>query len=69
MVEETKDPEKIFPKMMFTGLGIACLFYVLVVVAVVAVLPLDYDSGDEGSCCTSSNSARRRCRSTRSSRI
>ena len=48
MVEETKNPEKIFPKMMFSGLGIACLIYVLVVVAVVAVLPLDYDSGDEG---------------------
>jgi APA family basic amino acid/polyamine antiporter len=48
MVEETKEPQKIFPRTMFTGLGIACLFYVLVVVAVVAVLPLDYDSGDEG---------------------
>jgi amino acid transporter len=34
---------------MLTGLGIACLIYVLVVVAVIAVLPLDYDdSGDEG---------------------
>ena len=48
MVEETKEPEKIFPKMMLTGLGLACLIYVLVVVAVIAVLPLDYDSGDEG---------------------
>ncbi|MBM7416010.1 MULTISPECIES: APC family permease [Nocardiaceae] len=48
MVEETKEPEKIFPKMMLSGLGIACLIYVLVVVAVIAVLPLDYDSGSEG---------------------
>ncbi|CAM2856635.1 APC family permease [Skermania piniformis] len=48
MVEETKNPEKIFPRMMLTGLGIACLIYILVVVAVVAVLPLDYNSGDEG---------------------
>lgn len=48
MVEETKKPEKIFPRMMLTGLGLACLIYVLVVVAVIAVLPLDYDSGSEG---------------------
>ncbi|HEY5854435.1 MAG TPA: APC family permease [Aldersonia sp.] len=48
MVEETKNPERIFPKMMLSGLGIACLIYVLVVVAVIAVLPLDYESGSEG---------------------
>ena len=48
MVEETKEPQKIFPKVMLSGLGLACLIYVLVVVAVIAVLPLDYDSGDEG---------------------
>ncbi|MCE5288981.1 MAG: APC family permease [Nocardiaceae bacterium] len=48
MVEETKNPQKIFPRTMFTGLGIACLLYVLVVVAVVTVLPLDYDAGSEG---------------------
>ncbi len=48
MVEETKNPERIFPKMMLSGLGIACLIYVLVVVAVITVLPLDYDSGSEG---------------------
>lgn len=48
MVEEVKEPQKIFPKMMLSGLGLACLIYVLVVVAVIAVLPLDYDSGDEG---------------------
>ncbi|NPC95412.1 APC family permease [Nocardioides sp. zg-DK7169] len=39
MVEETKDPLKIFPRMMFTGLGIAALVYVLVAISVVAVIP------------------------------
>lgn len=48
MVEETKKPERIFPKMMLTGLGVTCLIYILVVVAVIAALPLDYDSGSEG---------------------
>ena len=38
MVEETKEPERIFPKMMLTGLGIAVVVYMLVAVAVVAVL-------------------------------
>jgi APA family basic amino acid/polyamine antiporter len=39
MVEETKDPARIFPKMMFTGLGIAVIIYMLVAVSVVAVIP------------------------------
>jgi basic amino acid/polyamine antiporter, APA family len=39
MVEETKDPERIFPRMMFTGLGIAVIIYMLVAVSVVAVIP------------------------------
>ena len=38
MVEETKDPERIFPKVMLTGLGIAVILYMLVAVAVVSVL-------------------------------
>ena len=38
MVEETKDPERIFPRMMLTGLGIAVIIYMLVAVSVVAVL-------------------------------
>ncbi|GAA1523732.1 APC family permease [Nocardioides humi] len=41
MVEETKDPERIFPRMMLTGLGIAVLIYMLVAVSVVAVIPAD----------------------------
>lgn len=38
MVEETQNPQKIFPKTMLTGLGIALVFYVLVAIAVVSVL-------------------------------
>ncbi|GAA1475902.1 APC family permease [Nocardioides aestuarii] len=40
MVEETKDPQKIFPRTMLTGLGIAVVLYMLVAVSVVMVLPL-----------------------------
>ncbi|HEX4905923.1 MAG TPA: APC family permease, partial [Acidimicrobiales bacterium] len=40
MVEETHEPEKIFPKVMLTGLGIAVVIYMLVAVSVVMVLPL-----------------------------
>src|SRR4051794_25653035 len=39
MVEETREPERIFPRVMFTGLGIAVLFYVLVAISVIAVIP------------------------------
>ena len=38
MVEETKDPQRIFPRTMLTGLGIAVLLYMLVAVSVVSVL-------------------------------
>ncbi|MGI8646552.1 MAG: APC family permease [Nocardioides sp.] len=40
MVEETKEPERIFPRTMFTGLGIAVVLYMLVAISVVMVLPL-----------------------------
>ncbi|QBR94224.1 APC family permease [Nocardioides euryhalodurans] len=40
MVEEVKEPEKIFPRIMLTGLGIAVVIYMLVAVSVVLVLPL-----------------------------
>ena len=39
MVEETKDPMRIFPRVMLTGLGIAVVFYILVAISVVAVIP------------------------------
>lgn len=38
MVEETKDPERIFPRTMITGLGIAVIIYMLVAITVIAVL-------------------------------
>jgi APA family basic amino acid/polyamine antiporter len=38
MVEETQEPEKIFPRTMLTGLGIAVIIYMLVAVSVVSVL-------------------------------
>ncbi len=41
MVEETENPEKIFPRTMLTGLGIAVILYMLVAVSVVAVLTSD----------------------------
>jgi basic amino acid/polyamine antiporter, APA family len=41
MVEETQEPERIFPRTMLTGLGIAVIIYMLVAVSVVAVLTDD----------------------------
>ncbi len=39
MVEETHEPERIFPRVMLTGLGIAVVIYMLVAISVVVVLP------------------------------
>jgi amino acid transporter len=41
MVEETKEPERIFPRTMFLGLAIAAVLYILVAVSVVSVLSAD----------------------------
>jgi APA family basic amino acid/polyamine antiporter len=41
MVEETREPERIFPRTMLTGLGVAVVIYMLVAVSVVAVLTSD----------------------------
>ena len=38
MVEETKDPLRIFPRTMLIGLGIAAVLYILVAISVVSVL-------------------------------
>ncbi|MGH3346375.1 MAG: APC family permease [Nocardioides sp.] len=38
MVEETQEPERIFPRTMLTALGIAVILYMLVAVSVVTVL-------------------------------
>lgn len=41
MVEETQEPERIFPRTMITGLGIAVVIYMLVAISVVTVLTDD----------------------------
>ncbi|GAA3714898.1 APC family permease [Nonomuraea antimicrobica] len=40
MAEETKNPARIFPRMMLTGLGITGVIYVLVSICAVAVVPV-----------------------------
>ncbi len=40
MAEETKDPVKIFPKVMLTGLGITAVIYVLISICAVAIVPI-----------------------------
>ncbi len=39
MAEEVQEPERIFPRVMLTGLGISVLIYMLVAISVVAVVP------------------------------
>jgi len=41
MAEETKDPSRIFPKIMLTGLSITGMIYVLVSISAVALVPVD----------------------------
>ncbi|NUP22950.1 MAG: APC family permease [Streptomyces sp.] len=40
MAEETREPARVFPRMMLTGLGVTGLIYVLVSVCAVAVVPV-----------------------------
>ncbi|MGH3354663.1 MAG: APC family permease [Nocardioidaceae bacterium] len=40
MAEETKDPTRVFPKIMLTGLSITGVIYVLVSIAAVAIVPV-----------------------------
>ncbi|MCF6471541.1 APC family permease [Nonomuraea sp. MG754425] len=40
MAEETREPARIFPRIMFTGLGITGLIYILVSICAVAVVPV-----------------------------
>lgn len=47
MAEETKDPSRIFPRMMLSGLGIAAVVYVLVSIVVVALVPIGELAGSE----------------------
>jgi APA family basic amino acid/polyamine antiporter len=47
MAEETKDPVRIFPKVMLLGLGITGVIYVLVAISAVALVsPSDLGEGD-----------------------
>jgi APA family basic amino acid/polyamine antiporter len=47
MAEETKDPSRIFPRIMLTGLGITAIVYVLVSVCAVAIVPIGELAGNE----------------------
>ncbi|MBU8810913.1 APC family permease [Mycolicibacterium goodii] len=47
MAEETKDPVRIFPKVLLTGLGIAGLVYVVVSIVAVALVPVGVLAGSE----------------------
>lgn len=40
MVEETRNPSKVFPRTMLTGLGIAVIIYMLVAISVILVIPV-----------------------------
>lgn len=52
MAEETKEPSRIFPKVMLTGLGITGVIYVLVSITAVALVPVDQLVGGEKSALT-----------------
>lgn len=53
MAEEVKDPVKIFPRIMLTGLGITGVIYVLVAICAVALVPVgDLSNPDKGSALT-----------------
>lgn len=41
MAEETKEPSRYFPKMLFAGLAIAAILYTTVSIVAVAIVPLD----------------------------
>ncbi|MCU1438418.1 MAG: family permease [Naasia sp.] len=47
MAEETKDPSRIFPKVMLTGLGITAVIYVLVSIIAVALVPVGELAGND----------------------
>jgi APA family basic amino acid/polyamine antiporter len=47
MAEETKDPSRIFPKIMLTGLGITAVVYMLVSIVAVAIVPVGELAGND----------------------
>ncbi len=53
MAEEVKDPVRIFPRIMLTGLGITGVIYVMVAICAVALVPVgDLSDPDKGSALT-----------------
>ena len=69
MAEETKNPEKIFPKIMLTGLGITGVIYILVsITRDRAGAGRRARPGRRAAAARWSSRVRRTCRSTRSSR-
>ncbi|AYF00288.1 APC family permease [Paracoccus yeei] len=53
MAEEVKDPVRIFPRIMLTGLGITGVIYVLVAICAVALVPVgELSNPDNGSALT-----------------
>jgi amino acid transporter len=47
MAEETKDPVRIFPRIMITGLTITGIIYILISIVAVALVPLDELGGSD----------------------
>jgi amino acid transporter len=47
MAEETKEPSRIFPRIMLTGLGITATVYVLVSIVAVAIVPVGELAGND----------------------
>jgi len=47
MAEETKDPSRIFPRIMLTGLGITAVVYILISVVAVAIVPVGKLAGND----------------------
>ena len=69
MAEETKDPVRIFPKVLLSGLTIAGIVYVLVSIIAVALVPigeLDGEQDTAGRCGRGRGAGA--CRSARCSR-
>jgi APA family basic amino acid/polyamine antiporter len=57
MAEETKDPSRIFPRVMLTGLGITAVIYVLVSICAVAIVPIGELADNETPLVTVVNTA------------
>ena len=47
MAEETRNPSRIFPRVMLTGLGITAVIYVLVSIVAVAIVPVGELAGND----------------------